>query len=281
MGRRRRRGLLAHTLIVRVPLLLFGLWTLFPIYWMLRTSLMSDLSNQRIPLQYYPWPITFEYYVQSWTALSLGRLFLNSAVVAIGSCLLAMLLAMLSAYALSRYRFRLKAAIFLGLAGTQMIPVILIVVPLFVLFTQLGLVNTLTGLVIAHGILAVPFSALMMTQFYEQIPHDLDEAAMVDGCGRLGALVRVVMPLTLPGIVAVSIFNFINAWNELLLATILINSPDRMTLPVGLVTLKDQFIFSWGTHATGAMIAVIPTLILFGLIQRYLIGGLAAGSVKG
>lgn len=279
--RRRRRGRLVQTLVVRLPLVLFGVWTIFPIFWMLRTSLMSDTNNQRIPLQYVPWPITFDSYVQAWQNLAIGRLFLNSAYVAVGSCLLGLALAMFSAYALSRYRFGLKTAVMLGLAGTQMIPGVVIIVPLFVMFNQLGLVNTLTSLVLAHGLLAVPFSALMLKQFYEQIPSDLDDAAMVDGCSRLGALFRVVAPLTLPGIVAVSIFNFINSWNDLLLATILINSPERMTLPPGLMTLKDQFVFSWATHATGAIIAVVPTLILFAIIQKYLISGLAAGSVKG
>ncbi|MBI2941901.1 MAG: carbohydrate ABC transporter permease [Chloroflexi bacterium] len=279
--RRRRRGLLAHTLLVRLPLLVFGAWTVFPMYWMLRTSLMSDALNQQVPLRYFPWPITLHYYADAVRGLSLGRLFLNSLIVSGGSGVLALALALLAAYALARYRFRLKAAILLGLAGTQMLPAVFVIVPIFVLFTQLRLANTLAGLLLAESFFAVPFSVLLLKQFYEQIPTELDEAAMVDGCGRLGAIVRVVMPLTLPGVVAVAIFNFINSWNALMLPIVLISSPERMTLPPGLLTLKDQYIFSWATHATGAMIAIVPSLILFTVIQKYLIGGLSAGSVKG
>jgi len=264
-----------------VPLLLFGLWTILPVYWMLRTSLMDDNLSQMVPLRYIPWPITMRNYAYAWKGLNLGRLFANSLFVSILAGCLGILLALLSAYCLARFRFRLKAAVMLGLAGTQMIPVVLVIVPYFVLFSRLRLVNSLSGLVIAYGLGRVPFSILMLKQFYEQLPADIDEAAMVDGCSRMGALLRVVMPLTLPGIVAVTIFNFITSWNELMLATVLISSPKLMTLPVGLSTLKDQFIFSWGTHATGAMIAIVPAFVLFAIIQRYLITGLASGSVKG
>lgn len=279
--RRHRQGFWSRTFLVRIPLLLFGFWTVFPMYWMLRTSLMDDKINQQVPLQYIPWPITFEYYQKTWRELALGQLFTNSLIVAAGSGLLALLFAFLSAYALARYRFRLKGALMLGLAGTQMIPVVIIVVPLFVVFSRMGVANSLLGLIIGESILAIPFSSLMMKQFYEQISSELDEAAMVDGCTRLGAIFRVVMPLTLPGIVAIAIFNFINSWNAMLLPIVLISSQDKMTLPPGLLTMKDQFVFSWGTHAAGAMVAIIPTLILFAMIQRYLIGGLSAGSVKG
>ena len=277
----RRRSLLAHTLLVRLPLLSFGVWTAFPMYWMLRTSLMSDNLNQKTPLQYVPWPLTFEYYQSTWRNLALGQLFFNSLVVAVFSGIIALALAFLSAYALARYRFRLKGAMMLGLAATQMIPSVVIIVPIFVLMTRLHLANTLYSLILADGFFAVPFSALMLKQFYEQIPAELDEAAMVDGCSRLGAMVRVIMPLTIPGVIAVAIFNFINSWNALLLPIVLITSQNKMTLQPGLLTVRDQYVFSWATHAVGAMVAVIPSLLLFAFIQKYLISGLSSGSVKG
>ena len=279
--RRFRGGPVKRTFLVWIPLALFGVWTLFPIYWMTRTSLLSDSLSQQLPLRYLPWPITLENYVAAWNSLSIGRLVLNSLYVSLGSGLLALLLASLSAYALSRFRFRAKGATILALAMTQMIPMVLIIIPTFVVFTKLGLVNSLTGLVLAEGFLAAAFATLLLRQFYDQIPAQIDEAAMVDGCTRIGALFRVVMPLAIPGMVAVSVFNFINSWNSLLLPTVMLNDPSKFTLSPGLLTMKDQFVFSWGLQATGAVIAIIPSLIFFALVQRFLIGGIAAGSVKG
>jgi multiple sugar transport system permease protein len=261
--------------------LAFGIWTLFPLYWMLRTSLMSDNASTALPLAYLPIPLSFEHWLHAWQKLNLGGMIANSLLVSLSACTIALMLAFLAAYALARFAFRLKPIILVMLAATQMVPIVLIIVPTFVVITRLGAANSLFGLIAVEGLLAVPFSVLMLKQFYDQIPPDIDEAAMIDGCTRLGVLRHVIIPLSLPGLVAITVFNFINSWNELLMATVLLSDPALFTLPLGLVITKDAEVFSWGAHAVGALVAVAPTLVIFAFIQRWMIAGMAAGATKG
>jgi multiple sugar transport system permease protein len=275
LGRQVRR-----TLVLRLPLLAVGLFALFPIFWLARTSLMTEADLIRLPLSYLPIPLTFENFIRAFDQLNLARVLLNSAFVALGTSGLALVLVMLSAYAISRFRIRGRGLIMLLLLGTQMLPDVLLLVPLFIILRDLQLLDTLPGLVLAESIFVVPFSAVLLKQFFDRIPANLDEAAMLDGCNRVQALRHVVFPLVLPGAVAVTILGFITVWNSLILPTVLLVNPDNHTLPISLMLLRDRNTVVWGMQAAGGMLNLVPTLILFALVQRYLVSGLASGAAK-
>jgi len=270
-----------RTLSLRLPLVLFAVFTLFPIYWLARSSLMAEGALVRVPLQYAPLPPGLENYILAFGRIDLGRAVLNSALVSIGACVLSLALVLVAAYGMTRFRFRGRSLLLLLLVATQLIPQIMLLVPLFVVLGTLGLLDTLAGVTLAKTLGTLPFSAILLKQFLDQITPELDEAAMLDGCGRLQALILVIMPLLIPGLVAVTIFNFITVWNGLILPAVLLLSPENATLPVALVQLAASNSNSWGLQAAGGMLNLVPTLVLFGLIQRFLVGGLASGAVKG
>lgn len=270
-----------RTLILRIPLLLFALFTLFPIYWLARSSFMSEADLIRVPVRYLPLPFSLLNYQVALNEMNLVRVLVNSVVVASGTAILSLILMLMAAYALSRFSFGGKGVTLMLLVATQMLPQIMLLVPLFIILRTAGLLDTLIGLILAELLGAIPFSALLLKQFFDQITPELDEAAMIDGCNRVQALWLIVTPLVLPGIVAVTIFNFINVWNAVLLPTILLINPEHYTLPIALMLLRDRNTSVWGMQAAGGMLNLIPSLILFGIIQRYLISGLTSGAVKG
>jgi multiple sugar transport system permease protein len=163
---------------------------------------------------------------------------------------------------------------------TQMIPGILVIVPLYVILTRMGIINTRLGLFIFYLIANLPFCVITMRSFFERIPYTLEEAAWVDGCTKLQSLWRIVLPSMFPGIVAVFIFAFIGAWNELIAGTILINTPDLWTIPIGLKTLIGKYNVQWGVLMAGAFLALLPTAVMFATMQKFVVEGLTAGAVK-
>ncbi|MCA9880447.1 MAG: carbohydrate ABC transporter permease, partial [Thermomicrobiales bacterium] len=183
--------------------------------------------------------------------------------------------------AFARFRLRGGKAILLGILATQMFPAILLAIPLYILIRNLGLLNSLVGLVLVYTTFALPFCVWMMRNYFLSIPRDLDESAMVDGATRLQALWSVVLPVAMPGIAATGIFSFILSWNEFLYANTFISSADLRTLPVGLQSLIGEFTTDWGLLMAGAVITTMPIVIIFFFVQRKLTQGLASGAVKG
>ena len=187
----------------------------------------------------------------------------------------------LGGYALARYRFRGRKITLLMFFATQMMPVVVLIVPLFIIFRILGLLNTLYSLMIIYTVLNIPFCTLMMQGFFRGVPSELEEAAMVDGCNRMGAILRVAIPIARPGIFATFLFAFISAWNELLFALMFLNSESTFTLPISLYNLIGKYDIQWGRMMAGATLALVPALVVFAFVQRYMIRGLALGGVKG
>ena len=184
-------------------------------------------------------------------------------------------------YALSRFRFHGKRALLALLLCTQLFPLVMVIAPIYRLLAPLGLTDSLTGLIIVYTAFNLPFAAFLMATFLDNIPAELEQAAMIDGCTRVGALVRVILPLSLPGIGATLGFVFTAAWSELLLSLMLISSEASKTFAVGLITFIGRSGVDWGQMMAAATLALIPPAIFFALIQRYLIAGLTAGAVKG
>ena len=207
--------------------------------------------------------------------------FLNSVIVAAAVTVIGVLLAATAAYGLSRYRFRGRNSALYVFLVAQMFPGIILLVPLFNIFTSVGLIDQLVSVVIAYSTIAIPFCVLMLKAYFDTIPFDLEEAGQVDGLGVFGGFWRIVLPLSVPGVAVTAFYSFVTAWNEFMLASAFLVSRDKLTLPVGLSTFIDPFNQPWHLLAAASVIISIPVMVFFFLAQRYLISGLQTGGVKG
>ncbi|MCK9599940.1 MAG: carbohydrate ABC transporter permease [Sphaerochaeta sp.] len=264
-----------------VILLVFLLLVILPIYWMFITSFKTNaeiINAQQIT--YFPREITTENYVQLFKLYDYKGMLTNSLVVSVSTGLCITLLSILGGYGLARYTFKGKDAMLLFFLVTQMIPGILVIIPLYVIFAKLGMINTRLSLFFFYLITNLPFCVITMRSFFERIPYTLEEAAYVDGCSKLTTLVRIVLPVMFPGIVAVFVFAFIGAWNELIAGTIFINTADLWTIPVGLKSLIGKYDVKWGVLMAGGVCALLPTAIMFAFMQKFVVEGLTAGAVK-
>ncbi|MDR1059538.1 MAG: carbohydrate ABC transporter permease [Treponema sp.] len=259
----------------------FLLAVVLPIYWMVITSFKTNpeiINAQR--LTYWPETVTVENYVALFELFSYGGLLKNSVIVSVSTAVCVTFLSILGGYSFARYKFRGKETMLIFFMVTQMIPGILVIIPLYVILSRMALINTRMGLFIFYLIANLPFCVITMRSFFERIPYTLEEAARVDGCTRLQSLWRIVLPSMFPGIVAVFVFAFIGAWNELIAGTILINTPEMWTIPVGLKTLIGKYNVQWGVLMAGATLALIPTAVMFAGMQKFVVEGLTAGAVK-
>lgn len=252
-----------------------------PIYWMTITSFKTngeiiDMHN----ITYFPHTFTTENYTGLFEMFDYGSLLQNSVIVSISSALVVTMLSILGGYSLARYKFKGKGVMVLFFLVTQMIPGILVIIPLYLIFSKIGLINTHVGLFIYYVIVNVPFCVVTMRSFFERIPVTLEEAARVDGCTKMKSLIKIVLPIMFPGIVSVFVFAFIGAWNELIAGTIFISTPDMWTIPVGLKSLIGKYSVQWGALMAGGVMALLPTAIMFAGMQKFIVEGMTAGAVK-
>jgi len=205
----------------------------------------------------------------------------NSFVITIATAFIGLTLASTSAYAISRWKFPGRNSMLIFLLGTQMIPAAMLMVPLYMLAAKLGLINTYRGLVIAYSVSSVPFSIWILKGFYDSIPTTLEEAAMIDGASRMYTFIKIILPLTTPALAIAFLFNFMNSWNEFMLARIMLPKPGMFTWPLGLQSLQGQYTTLWGIYSASSIMLSIPVIILFLYSSKWLVSGLTAGSVKG
>jgi multiple sugar transport system permease protein len=261
-------------------LLLLALLILFPIYYMIIVSLKLPRDIYRSP-SLLPVNSTLQNYIELFTKMDFLIALRNSFVVAASATLVSVLISVLAAYSLVRLPYRGRNWIGRLILFAYLTPAALLFIPLSVVIARLGLGNTLHGLIFVYLTFATPLSTWLLMGYFRGIPADLEEQAMVDGATRLQALFRVVLPLTAPGLIAVSVFTFTGAWNELLLALIFITSPDKRTVPVAVSYLITGDVFRWGLIMAGSVAAAVPVMVLYYLGQRFVVQGLAAGAVKG
>jgi multiple sugar transport system permease protein len=254
-----------------------------PVYWMLTISLKTEVDQFASPPKWFTFTPTLEHYRDAFSTRSFGRYLITSAIVATLSTIIAMVLGTMAAYGLARFRLRgqLDRRLSLWILSTRMFPPIVTAVPLFLMMRDLRLINTISSLVIVYTALNLPFVVWMMRGFFKELPRELEEAAMVDGDTRLGALVRVILPLVTPGLAATAVFCLIVSWNEFLLALVLTQTDAAMTLPVGIAGRVTQYEIKWGVMSAAGVVAMVPILVFALAVQRYLVRGLSLGAVKG
>ncbi len=268
----------------RIVLTFLTVFTVLPLYVLVVTS-VKPLENVRGTFTWLPDRVTLQPYVDMWTTIPLARYLTNSLIVTTTSTALALVVAVLAAYPLSRLRFRGRRLFSMTVLSTQMFPGILFLLPLFLIFVRLEVLTGIeftgsyTGLIITYLTFALPFSIWMLAGYFSAIPEGLEEAAMIDGTSRIGALVRVILPVARPGILAVGVFAFITAWGEVLFASVLTDTETR-TLSIGLKLYTSQTDTLWNELLAASVTISLPVVVAFMLVQRYLVSGLSAGAVK-
>ena len=253
----------------------------FPAVWILLTSLKTETELLQVPITYLPQAPTLDNYRTAFTAQPILRFMWNSLVVAGGSTALCVLVGALAAYALTRLRIPRRNLIMSALLAVSMFPLISLMVPLFKVMRELSLLNTYPALILPYSVLSLPVCTLVMASFFQDIPPDLEAAAMVDGCSRVGALFKVVIPLSAPGVFTAAILAFVNAWDEFLLALTMMNRVSMRTLSVGITLYQGEFAFPWPLISAALIIALVPICVLIAVFQERVVGGLTAGGVKG
>jgi multiple sugar transport system permease protein len=263
-------------------LLLIVVAVLFPIYWMVITAFKTRLELTSYPPTLFPQTIITDNFKEAFTGSQIPRYMLNSVIIVGISTFISLIFGTLAGYSLARFHFtpKFKRNISFWILSTRMIPPIVTVIPVFLIFRDLSLLNTYTGMIIVYVGFTLPFTTWMMRAFIRDVPVDLEEAAMVDGDTRLTALLRIVLPLTAPGLVATAIFSLILVWNEFLFALIITTTSATITLPVGIAGFVSQFEVLWGQMSAVGTVAIIPILIFTFTVQRYLVRGLTLGAVK-
>lgn len=262
-------------------LALFLLGVMLPIYWMLITSLKSPADIATLDIQYWPRNLTWKNYQNVINGSNFLVYLKNSALVSTVSSAVVLLVAITGGYGLARYQYKGKGLTMVAFLITQMIPMTLLLIPMFLIFSSLKLQDSLMSLIVLYVVLNVPFCVITMQGFFMNIPVVIEEAARIDGCSKFQTICKIVLPVMLPGIIAVFIFAFVGAWNDLLGGIMFINSEAKKTIPVGLSYYVGQFSVNWGEMSAGGILALLPSSALFAFAQKYIVDGMTSGAVKG
>lgn len=265
---------------VVVGLVLGAIFAAAPVLWMLSSSFKSNTEIFELPPRLVTDSFSFDAYVAIFSDPEKLRFFLNSYIVAGSVTLLTLFVAIQAAYAFSRFEFRGKRILNVVIVSVQAVPPITLLIPYFGLVVLLGLYNTYPGLIFTYMVFTLPYAIIMMTGYFNTLPRELDEAVRVDGAGSFTALWRVLVPISVPGIVSVGVYTFMIAWNEYLFALTLTRTVDMRTVPIGIQLLMGQHSYEWNEIMAMSILGSIPVLVLFLFFQRYFISGLTSGSVK-
>jgi multiple sugar transport system permease protein len=254
----------------------------FPLLWMISTALKPNDETFAIPPTLIPAHFTLDQFRRLLTQTPFLTYFANSVVVALSTTALVIVIAVAGAYGLARFRFPGRSLVAHLVLFTYMLPAVVLLLPLYLMISRLGLANSLLGLVIAYTTFALPFALWLLRSFIAGIPIELEQAAMIDGAGRLEAFIEVVLPQALPGIISTALFSFILSWNEYLYALVFINVDDRKTLPPGVLTMLNQNQnVEWALLMAASVLMSLPVIVCFGFLQKHLTRGFGAGGVKG
>ena len=274
------RTAIARVLVI-IALLAGALYAGFPVLWMVSSSLKSNAEIFAYPPRLVGESFSFGAYLAVLTSSDKVRFFINSYLVALLVTLATLGVGSLAGYSFRRYHFLFKRPLNMIIIGVQAVPPITLLIPYFGLIVTLQLFNTYAALILTYMVFTLPYAIIMMTGYFNTLPKELDEAVMMDGGSRFVALWRVLIPISLPGLVSTGIYTFMQAWNEFLFALTLTKTMDMRTVPVGIALLMGQHSYEWNEMMAMSVLGCLPVLILFLFFQRYFIAGMTAGSVKG
>ncbi len=264
--------------ILTILLLLF---MLFPFFVMVSTMFKSGTEVYKTPPYWIPKDFQFNNFVKVWTEYSLLGYYMNSIAIGLGTTLLNTIIIIPAAYAIARFRFKGRTAALYSLLAMQMFSPVIIIISLFRVFVKLQLLDTIIGLVLANTVITLSFTIWLMFGYFSSIPVEIEDAARIDGCTRMGTLTRIMIPIAAPGLVTAMIYTFIQAWNDFLFPLSFINAKDKMPLTLGIYQFVGRWSTQWEMLNVAAFLALIPVLVLFFLIEKQLVAGLAGGAVKG
>jgi ABC-type glycerol-3-phosphate transport system permease component len=277
---RRSRGRLLKRMVLVGGLILFGIWTVLPLYWIVVTSIKPNLLIYR-EASFFPSQVTGDHYAFVLTQTPFLHYIQNSVVVTLVTTTLAMVIGTLAAYAIVRLSFLGRPLVARAVVVTYLVPGSLLFIPMFQVIYSLGLIDNIAGLMVTYLTFTVPFATWMMIGYFRNVPAELEDAALIDGCSRIQALARIMVPISLPALAVVALFAFTLSWNEFLYALVFIGSDSQKTLTLGLIGLVRGDTFPWGPMMAASLLGTLPPMIVYLVSQRWVVSGLAAGSVKG
>jgi multiple sugar transport system permease protein/raffinose/stachyose/melibiose transport system permease protein len=266
---------------IYIPVVLLVAITVLPFLWVIVSSLKTLDELYSLPLHLLPQRATLVNYVNVIYQSNIPRYFLNSTIVSLGSTAIGLVFAIPAAYGLARFRFRGNGLLQSFILICHLLPTAALIIPLYVMFGYLHLLNSYVGLILAYLILTLPLSIWMLTGYFRSIPMELEEAAVIDGASRLTVLLRIMLPLSLPGVVVIVLYAFVATWNEFIFALSFASDPSVKTLPIGVAEFTTSTDTDWGAIMAASVIMTMPVAIVFFALQRLFVGGLLAGAVKG
>jgi len=276
----RSRARLVRRMLHTAGLLFFGVWTLLPLYWIVVTSIKPNLLIYR-EASFFPSQITGDHFAFVLTQTPFLHYIQNSLAVTLVTTSLAMVIGTLAAYAIVRLSFVGRPWVARAVVVTYLVPGSLLFIPMFQVIYSLGLIDNIVGLMVTYLTFTVPFATWMMIGYFRNVPAELEDAALIDGCSRVQALARIMVPIALPALAVVGLFAFTLSWNEFLYALVFIGSDSQKTLTVGLIGLVRGDTFPWGPMMAASLLGTLPPTLVYLVSQRWVVSGLASGSVKG
>lgn len=254
---------------------------IFPLYWMIVTALKTQVEIFKVPTPLWPKDLTFEAFADQFSASSdTLRGFKNSLIIAVGSTVIATILAIPAAYGLARFRFKLRKAFILFFLITQMLPSTLILTSLYIMFSNIGLLNSYAAPILADATLGIPFSIIILRTYFISIPKELDEAAKIDGCSSITSFTKIMLPIAKPGVIVAAVFSFVYAWGDLIYGITFITNPEMRPITSSIYNYVQQYQTLWNSTMAFGIIAIMPVVLIFIFMQKYIVSGLTNGAVK-
>lgn len=279
-GKKVRRGINIILCVLSIVILCV---LLFPLYWIVVTSLKTEKEIFQIPPTFWPEVLNLKSYAAQVETgdFNMFRSFANSFLISVGAMVLAVVLAVPASYGIAKYRFKGKKIVMLGFLVTQMLPVAVLLTPMFIMFRNMHVYNTPIAAILADATIGIPFSVLILKNYFASIPKDLEEAAYIDGCNRFTAFIRILIPIAKPGVMVCAIFSFLYAWGDLAYGMTFILDQQKRPITAGIFNFMGQYGTKWSYLTAFAVVTIIPVALIFIFMQKYIISGMTSGAVKG